>query len=192
MKRRAVSDEPKPLTRDRLVRHAELYGVAEIYETAEAGDLNAEELGSVARRLRNIDKRWKLTRSQASDLATGLIRAGMPDKDILGPAPSADPPSAKRIPKRWIVKVSAGPMGSSMRAETHSKGPLPGRKRRAKQERRVPPRPAVQRPRKPKPPTCTGPSCPYLRAPVLEGRVYCMDCAQRVDSRAAKLRERAT
>ena len=78
-----MSYQSKPLTRDRLVRQAELYGVAEIYETAEADGLSAEELGSVARRLRNIDKRWKLTRSQAGKLAIGLIRAGMPDKDIL-------------------------------------------------------------------------------------------------------------
>ena len=75
--------ESKPLTRDRLVRHAELYGTAEVFETAEAAGLGAEELGSLARRLPNIDKRWKLTRAQADNLAVRLIRAGMPDKDIL-------------------------------------------------------------------------------------------------------------
>jgi hypothetical protein len=73
----------KPVDLRRLVRHAELYGTDEVYEVALEIDLAADELGSLARRLPNIDKSWRLSRAQAGDLAVKLIRVGMRDRDIL-------------------------------------------------------------------------------------------------------------
>jgi hypothetical protein len=41
----------------RLIRHAEVYGVAGVFEAA-AGELSAAELESLARRLARIDPNW--------------------------------------------------------------------------------------------------------------------------------------
>lgn len=73
----------KPVDLRRLVRHAELYGTDEIYEVALEAGLSADELGSLARRLPNIEKGWRLSRAQAGDLAVELIRTGVRDRDIL-------------------------------------------------------------------------------------------------------------
>jgi hypothetical protein len=67
----------------------------------------------------------------------------------------------------------------------------PPRKKRPKAARKWRPRPPVQNPPRPKPVTCQSVTCPYLAPPVLKGRTVCEGCAERIDRRAAELRNEA-
>jgi hypothetical protein len=69
------------VTRRRFVRHAELYGTAEIFEVAERS-LSPADLGALALRLSRLDAKWRLGRDQREQLIAALLDSGMPDKDI--------------------------------------------------------------------------------------------------------------
>jgi hypothetical protein len=66
----------------------------------------------------------------------------------------------------------------------------PERKKRPAKARKWKPRRTAQNPPKPKPVICAQITCPYLRAPVVPGRFVCEGCAEKLERRAAELRER--
>jgi len=82
-------------------------------------------------------------------------------------------------------KIGLG-VGPEVRWQSHE----PKRKRRRRTERKWQPRPAVQSPPRPKPTTCAQITCPFLKVPVIPGRFVCVGCAEKLDRRAAELRER--
>lgn len=80
-------------------RHAERFGVEQVYETAHGGGLGAEDLGKLASRLRSIDRKrhqaevqsnvrrrieppWRLSREHRDDLIERLIQAGAEDARV--------------------------------------------------------------------------------------------------------------
>ena len=93
---------------DRLIRHAQLYGVADVYETAEAERLAPEELGRLAARLRRINPQWRLTREQTDRLLDGLIAVEMPDRRILEMA-GISRPTLRRAHSRAADRERSGP-----------------------------------------------------------------------------------
>jgi hypothetical protein len=52
-------------TLHRLIRHAEVYGVEFVFESA-VGDLAADELEALARRLARIDPKWRFPETWAN------------------------------------------------------------------------------------------------------------------------------
>jgi len=65
-----------------LVKHAEKFGTAEVYETATAMGFSALELGYLVRHLRRIDKSWRLESAQRTRLVRELLEANVADKEI--------------------------------------------------------------------------------------------------------------
>jgi hypothetical protein len=64
------------------VRHAERFGVELIYETAQELRLPAVELGHLARHLRRVDRRWRLSPADRHRLAWLLVAAGVKAADV--------------------------------------------------------------------------------------------------------------
>jgi hypothetical protein len=67
-------------TLEEYIRHAERFGVDCVYETAEETGLI--ELGYLARHLRRIDRRWRLSSVQRSRLIGELLASGLTHRDI--------------------------------------------------------------------------------------------------------------
>jgi hypothetical protein len=65
----------------RYIRHAELFGVALVYETAE-DDLPVIELGYLVRHLRRVDPNWRLEKRQRATLMKRLLGADVPAKEV--------------------------------------------------------------------------------------------------------------
>ena len=61
------------VTLEQYRRHAERFGTECVYETAEGLGLSALELGHLARHLRRIDPRWRLTATQRDQLIADLL-----------------------------------------------------------------------------------------------------------------------
>lgn len=68
-------------TLDGYVRHAEHYGVDEVFETALDEGLNLRDIGFLAGQLHRIDPRWKLTLENQRLLVLALVYAGQSAKD---------------------------------------------------------------------------------------------------------------
>jgi hypothetical protein len=66
-----------------FVRHAERFGVECVYETAVEMNLGAGDLGCLARHLRRLDRRWRLSPSARLALAEGLVAAGARSRDVV-------------------------------------------------------------------------------------------------------------
>lgn len=95
---------PCGFTWDALVRHAELYGAEEVYETAEQCGWDFQQLGRLAMQLRRIDRErrltgrddyrsaargvmltpdpWRLDAERRERLVLGLLEAGLPDRRV--------------------------------------------------------------------------------------------------------------
>jgi hypothetical protein len=69
-------------TLDQFVRHAERFGTEFVFETA-AARLGSPDLGHLARHLRRIDRRWRLSPADRAALAAGLVVAGIKTVDIV-------------------------------------------------------------------------------------------------------------
>jgi hypothetical protein len=69
-------------TLEQYVTHAQRYGVEAIYETAEELRLPAVQLGYLARHLRRVDRRWRLSPTNRHELAERLVAAGARARDV--------------------------------------------------------------------------------------------------------------
>jgi hypothetical protein len=69
-------------TLDEYVRHGERFGVELVYETAWELRLPAVELGHLARHLRRVDRRWRLSPTNRHELAVQLVGAGAKAADV--------------------------------------------------------------------------------------------------------------
>ena len=69
-------------TLEQYVRHGEKFGVELVYETAAERRLSAVELGQLARHLRRLDRRWRLSHTDRHKLAQRLIAAGVKARDV--------------------------------------------------------------------------------------------------------------
>jgi len=72
----------QPPTLDEYVRHAERFGVEVIYETAAELNLEPRDLGHLARHLRRVDRRWRLSPTNRHRLAGLLVAAGVKAADV--------------------------------------------------------------------------------------------------------------
>jgi hypothetical protein len=69
-------------TLEQYVRHGEKFGVELVYETAAERRLSAVELGQLARHLRRLDRRWRLSHTDRHELAEQLVVAGVKAADV--------------------------------------------------------------------------------------------------------------
>jgi hypothetical protein len=63
------------------IRHAEHFGVADVFETA-LGDLDVEDLGRLSLRLQNLNPKWALSQADRRALALALHERGVDPKTI--------------------------------------------------------------------------------------------------------------
>jgi hypothetical protein len=68
----------------RYIRHAERFGVADVFETAlgEYRHLSPKDLGRLSLRLQNIDPKWTLSQPRRLAFARVLVRDGVDAKTI--------------------------------------------------------------------------------------------------------------
>jgi len=71
-------DEP---TLQEFIRHAERFGSELVYETA-ASYLEPDELGQLSLALQRLDRRWRLTPAQKTELALALSERHLPVAEI--------------------------------------------------------------------------------------------------------------
>jgi hypothetical protein len=72
-----------PSTLEAYVRHAERFGVELVYETGLELQLTARDLGHLARHLRRLDRRWRLSAADRLALAEGLVATGVKTAEIV-------------------------------------------------------------------------------------------------------------
>lgn len=65
-----------------FVRHAERHGSELVYDTAAKGYLDWREIAALSLALQRIDRHWKLSREQQTQIAFALDQAGLPDAEI--------------------------------------------------------------------------------------------------------------
>ena len=69
-------------TLEQYVTHAQRYGAEQVFETALEMNVDPRDLGYLARHLRRIDRRWRLSHTDRHELAEQLVVAGVKAADV--------------------------------------------------------------------------------------------------------------